>query len=81
MLRKTPFHRSFASLSQTVNKLDLKMSQAPFPEIDKSFMKVLDGEIDKDSDAYKQNYDLMMEKNEELDRITQEQMFVNAKYT
>lgn len=51
-----------------------------FPELDRSFMKVLDPHCDKDSDIYKSNYEQMMKVNEELDRITGQTMHIDDKY-
>ena len=41
---------SLAALETKVNALYQEQRTSEFPELNKSFMKVLDGEIDKDSD-------------------------------
>ena len=43
-------------------------------------MKVLDGEVDHMNPEYKDNYEQMEKKNEELDSITQKAMHVDEKY-
>lgn len=43
-------------------------------------MKVLDEPVDKQNVSYTSNYDAMMRQNEELDKITQSQMFIDKKY-
>jgi hypothetical protein len=43
---------------------------AEYPELDRSFMKVLDSGVDTQSADYLDNYKQMMLQNEELDRIT-----------
>jgi len=50
------------------------------PELDRSFMKVLDSHCDPLSDSYKENYEAMAKTNEELDKITKETMHVDDKY-
>jgi hypothetical protein len=40
------------------------------PEFDRSFMKVLDEEVDTMTDDYKNNYEQMQKLNHELDEIT-----------
>jgi len=52
--------------------LDKKVHTSELPELERSFMKVLDGEVDKSSPSYQQNLEEMMKKNEELDKITSE---------
>ena len=47
------------------------------PELDRSFMKVLDPHCDTYLDSYKQNYEAMSKVNEEFDRITKETMHVD----
>ncbi len=51
-----------------------------FPELNRSFMKVLDSGIDTQSTDYQDNYRQMMEKNQELDNITQAMMHVDKDY-
>lgn len=50
------------------------------PELDRSFMKVLESNCDTQSASYKENYDAMMRTNEELDKITRETMHIDDKY-
>ena len=59
-----------------INRADL----GEFPELDRSFMRVLDSGIDTGSADYKDNYQQMMKQNEELDRITGKTMDVDRDY-
>ena len=49
-------------------------------ELDRSFMKVLDSNVDTQSDSYKENYEAMQRTNEELDKAIKESMHVDDKY-
>ena len=51
-----------------------------FPELNRSFMKVLDSGIDTESQDYLDNYRMMTEKNLELDQITRAAMHVDKDY-
>lgn len=53
---------------------------AEYPELDRSFMRVLDSGVDTQSADYLDNYKQMMLQNEELDRITQNAMHVDKDY-
>ena len=53
---------------------------AEYPELDRSFMRVLDSGVDSQSADYLDNYKQMMLQNEELDRITQNAMHVDKDY-
>jgi hypothetical protein len=53
---------------------------AEYPELDRSFMRVLDSGVDTHSADYLDNYKQMMLQNEELDRITQNAMHVDKDY-
>jgi hypothetical protein len=51
-----------------------------FPELNRSFMRVLESGIDTQSADYIDNYRQMTEKNLELDNITQAMMHVDKDY-
>mmetsp|Transcript_38502 Transcript_38502/g.28344 ORF Transcript_38502/g.28344 Transcript_38502/m.28344 type:complete len:138 (+) Transcript_38502:35-448(+) len=72
--------RYLSCSAHTLSQMHKKEHLSAFPEIDRSFMKVLDGEIDTSDSAYQANLAEMLKKNEELDAITAEQMHVNEKY-
>ena len=65
----TATRSSFAAAQHHMhNRADL----GEFPELDRSFMKVLESNIDTGSADYQDNYKLMLKQNEDLERITKE---------
>ena len=74
------FGRSFSIFRNSTRSFSGAMGAAyPF-RMDKSMMKVLDGEIDTESASYMENLIAMVEKQEEVDNMTQNMMFVDDRY-
>lgn len=72
--------KDFSVLNAAMAAQAHPMADFDWPSISGSKMKILDGEIDTSSDDYRLNYEAMLRKNEELDRITAEIMDVGDKY-
>jgi len=78
-LRRT--FTSYATQASATNKFNFTRADlAEYPELERSFMKVLDSGIDTQSADYQDNYKQMMQQNEELDKITQAMMHVDKDY-
>jgi hypothetical protein len=72
---------TYAAASQQSPSLNFTRADLhEYPELNRSFMKVLDSGIDTQSADYLDNYRLMAEKNAELDSITQATMHVDKDY-
>ncbi len=72
---------TYAAASQQSPSLSFTRADLhEYPELNRSFMKVLDSGIDTQSADYLDNYRLMAEKNAELDSITQAMMHVDNDY-
>jgi hypothetical protein len=75
-------HRAFGTYAahQSAGSSYTRADLGEFPELNRSFMKVLDSGIDTQSADYIDNYKSMMKQNEELDRVSQAQMAVDKDY-
>ena len=72
---------SYAAMQQQHSPLGFNRADLhEFPELNRSFMRVLESGIDTQSEDYIDNYRQMAEKNLELDNITQAMMHVDKDY-